>query len=196
MIARLLLLLIVPCICGAQTINVGSKRFTESYILGEILRQTMAEVGEARVVHSQGLGNTGIVFAALKSGSIDVYPDYTGTIAFELLGRKTPASLAELANDLRKEGLGVAVPLGFNNTYALATSDSVATQHGLIRISEMKAQRALRFGLSQEFLNRKDGWPAVKAAYGLPHVPRGLDHGLAYEALAAGHVDVIDVYST
>jgi osmoprotectant transport system permease protein len=195
-IARLLLLLTLPCVCAAQTINVGSKRFTESYVLGEILRQTMENVGEARIVHQQGLGNTAIVFAALRTGSIDVYPEYTGTIAFELLGRRTPASLAELQAELARQGLGVAVPLGFNNTYALASSAKDSAAEGLERVSQLQARGALRLGLSQEFLNRKDGWPALKDAYGLPQVPRGLDHGLAYEALAAGQVDVIDVYST
>ena len=196
MIGRLMLLLIVPCLAWAQTINVGSKRFTESYILGEILRQTMETAGEGRVVHQQGLGNTAIVFAALQTGSIDIYPEYTGTIAFELLDRKTPASVAELQAALRKQGLGVGIPLGFNNTYALATSEKRALEKGLKHISQLREQSGLRLGLSQEFLNRKDGWPALKSAYGLPQTPRGLDHGLAYEALAAGQVDVIDVYST
>ena len=195
-IARSILLLLLPCVCWAQTINVGSKRFTESYVLGEILRQTIDAAGESRVVHQQGLGNTAIVFAALKAGSIDVYPEYTGTIAFELLGRKSPASLGELQAELAKQGLGVGIPLGFNNTYALATSEKAATQDDLKLVSQLKARSALKLGLSQEFLNRKDGWPALKSAYGLPQAPRGLDHGLAYEALAAGQVDVIDVYST
>jgi osmoprotectant transport system permease protein len=195
-VARLILLLIAPCLCWAQTVNVGSKRFTESYVLGEILRQTMEQAGEARVAHQQGLGNTAIVFAALKTGSIDIYPEYTGTIAFELLGRTTPASLSELQAELAKQGLGVGISLGFNNTYALGTSAKRATAEGLQRISQLKARSDTRLGLSQEFLNRKDGWPALKSAYGLPHAPRGLDHGLAYEALAAGQVDVIDVYST
>jgi osmoprotectant transport system permease protein len=196
MIVRVLVLLLVPCWCAAQTISVGSKRFTESYVLGEILRQTMETTGEARVVHQQGLGNTAIVFAALQTGSIDLYPEYTGTIAFELLGRKAPASLAELHAELGKQGLGVGVPLGFNNTYALGTSGKLAKESGVTAISQLRMQSGLRVGLSQEFLNRRDGWPALKSAYGLPQVPRGLDHGLAYEALAAGQVDVIDVYST
>jgi len=197
MIARLVLMLcVIPCVCGAQTINVGSKRFTESYILGEILKQTMEQAGEARVMHQQGLGNTAVVFAALKTGSVDVYPEYTGTIAFELLGKTTQPTLTELADELRKQGLGVGVPLGFNNTYALAASQKVATERGVTTIAQLKSNTGLKLGLSQEFLNRKDGWQALRTKYGLPHVPRGLDHGLAYEALAAGQVDVIDVYST
>lgn len=183
--------------CWAQgTLSVGSKRFTESYILGEIVTQTAARAGEAQTVHQQGLGNTGILHAALKAGAIHVYPEYTGTIAFELLGMKRVPELEELNRRLAADGLGVGVPLGFANSYALAMVATQAAALGIGRISDLARHPQLRLGLSQEFLNRKDGWEALKAAYGLPFVPRGLDHGLAYEALAATQLDVIDVYST
>lgn len=197
MILRLAaVLLLVPALCAAQTVNVGSKRFTESYILGEILTQTVERAGEARAAHQQGLGNTGIVFSALKSGAIDLYAEYTGTIAFELLGRKTGAELRELQHALHEHGLGVAIALGFNNTYALAMPEKRAAQLSITRISDLGRHPDVKVGLSQEFLNRKDGWPALKEAYRLPQSPRGLDHGLAYEALAGGQVEAIDVYST
>jgi osmoprotectant transport system substrate-binding protein/osmoprotectant transport system permease protein len=178
------------------TISVGSKRFTESYILGEIVTQVAGKAGDVQAVHQQGLGNTGILHAALKAGAIHVYPEYTGTIAFELLGMKTVPSLEELNQRLAADGLAVGVPLGFANTYALAMVATQAVALGIGRISDLARHPKLRLGLSQEFLNRKDGWQALKAAYGLPFAPRGLDHGLAYEALAAMQLDVIDVYST
>jgi osmoprotectant transport system permease protein len=193
---RWLLLCLLPALCNAQTIHVGSKRFTESYILGEILTQTARQAGEAPVRHQQGLGNTAIVFAALKNGAIDLYPEYTGTIAFELLRLTRAADIDELRRTLAAQGLGVGVPLGFNNTYALAMSGVRARELGITRMSDLARHPKLKFGLTQEFLNRKDGWPAAKAAYGLPQIPRGLDHGLAYEALSTGTVDVIDVYTT
>jgi osmoprotectant transport system permease protein len=195
---RILALLMLPALCAAEPVlNVGSKRFTESYILGEIIAQTVDAAGETRAVHQQGLGNTGIVFAALKSGAIDVYPEYTGTIAFELLGRKTPATPEEIAQELAPLGLGAAVPLGFNNTYALAMREDRAAALGIARVSDLARHPDLKPGISQEFLNRRDGWAALKRAYRLPFAsPRGLDHGLAYEALAAGQVDVIDIYTT
>src|SRR5687767_14885779 len=196
MILRILLFALVPAIASAQGVNVGSKRFTESYILGEILTQTMRAAGEPRVTHQPGLGNTAIVFAALKSGAVDLYPEYTGTIAFELLGRKEAAGVADLHRDLAAHGLGVAIPLGFSNTYALAMTEKRAAELDIRRISDLARHGNLKVGLSQEFLNRKDGWPALKAAYALPHAARGLDHGLAYEALTSGQVDVMDVYST
>ncbi|HEV7413364.1 MAG TPA: glycine betaine ABC transporter substrate-binding protein, partial [Casimicrobiaceae bacterium] len=90
------------------TLNVGSKRFTESYILGEILAQTAQSAGEATVVHRQGLGNTAIVLGALTQGSIDVYPEYTGTIAKEILKLDAVPPFPELNAKLASLSLGVA----------------------------------------------------------------------------------------
>lgn len=181
---------------AAQTVTVGSKRFTESYVLGEILTQRIEAGGSARAVHRQGLGNTAILFAALKSGAIDVYPDYTGTLAFELLGLKGVPALAELNAALAAHGLAAAVPLGFGNAYALAMLRPRADALGIESVSDLAAHAALRYGLSQEFINRKDGWPGLRAVYGLKAQPAGLDHGVAYEAVKAGTVDVIDIYTT
>lgn len=178
------------------TLRVGSKRFTESYILGEILRETAARAGTP-AEHKPGLGNTGIVFAALQAGAIDVYPEYTGTIAREVLKLEGGATLDELDRRLAPLGLGVAAPLGFNNTYALAMRESAAAELGVRTISDLARHPLLRLGLTQEFIGRADGWPGLKRAYGLPFAtPAGVDHGLAYDALAAGQIDVKDVYST
>jgi len=182
---------------AAPTLNVGSKRFTESYILGEILKQSAQAAGETSAAHSQGLGNTAIVLNALTTGSIDVYPEYTGTIAREILKLDQVPPLAELNARLAPLGLAVAVPLGFNNTYALAMRGDDARAKGIARLSDLKAHPELRLGLSQEFIGRADGWPGLKRAYDLPFAtPRGLDHGLAYEAIAERQVDAIDIYST
>jgi osmoprotectant transport system permease protein len=181
---------------AAETVNAGSKRFTESYILGEILRETATRAGAA-AEHKPGLGNTGIVFAALKSGAIDVYPEYTGTIAREILKLDGNPPLAEIDRRLAAMGFGAGVPLGFDNTYALAMREDRAEKLGIRTLSDLARLPGLRFGLSQEFIGRADGWPGLKRAYGLQQAtPSGLDHGLAYEAIAAGRIDVIDVYST
>jgi osmoprotectant transport system permease protein len=178
------------------TLNVGSKRFTESYILGEILRETAVRAG-APAEHKPGLGNTGIVFAALKAGAIDVYPEYTGTIVREILKLEGNLPLEELNRRLAPMGFGVAAPLGFNNTYALAMREAAAEQLGVRTISDLARHPELKLGLTQEFIGRADGWPGLKAAYGLPFgTPTGVDHGLAYDAVAAGRIDVKDVYST
>ncbi len=182
----------------AAPLVVGSKRFTESYILGEIVRQTLQAEGIA-AEHKQGLGNTGILEQALATGSVDLYPEYTGTIVRELLKREGNPTLAELNQWLAPRGLKAAVPFGFNNTYALAMLESQAERLRVSRISDLLKPEAaaLHLGLSHEFLARADGWPALKAAYKLPYPqPAGLDHGLAYDAIAAQRVDVIDIYST
>ena len=182
---------------ASSTLNVGSKRFTESYILGEIVRQTAQAAGEANAVHRQGLGNTAIVLNALTTGSIDIYPEYTGTIAREILKLDSVPPLAELNAKLAPLGLAVGVPLGFNNSYALAMRAGDARGNGVSRLSDLKAHPELRLGLSQEFIGRADGWPELKRTYDLPFAtPRGLDHGLAYEAIVQQQVDAIDIYST
>jgi osmoprotectant transport system permease protein len=185
-------------IAAAQdaTLKVGSKRFTESYILGEILRETAVRAG-VKAEHRPGLGNTGIVFAALKGGAIDVYAEYTGTIAREILKLDGAVPLDELNRRLAPLGFGLAAPLGFNNTYALAMREEQAAKLGIRTISDLVRHPSLRLGLTQEFIARADGWPGLKAAYGLPFAtPTGIDHGLAYDALASGKIDVKDIYST
>lgn len=208
MTTRLLLRLALICIAAwasmagaAPALQVGSKRFTESYVLGEIVTQTLNRAGVA-AEHRQGLGNTAILAAALQQGQIDLYPEYTGTVVRELLQRTSPADaqapLSQINTWLAPLGLKAAVPLGFNNSYALAVREADAARLGLATLSDLaRLAPALKPGLSHEFLARADGWPALQRAYGLKLTPGGgLDHGLAYAALARGEVDLIDVYTT
>ena len=187
-----LLLAAASAAMGDEVLRVGSKRFTESYILGEIIAQSVP----GRAEHRPGLGNTGIVYAALKAGSIDLYPEYTGTIAREILRLDGAFTLEDLNRRLAADGLGAAVRLGFNNTYALAMREAEAQRLAVRTLSDLARHPELKFGLSQEFMGRADGWPALKTAYAMRQTPTGLDHGLAYEAIAAGKIDVMDVYST
>jgi osmoprotectant transport system permease protein len=175
---------------SAQTLTVGSKRFTESYILGEIVAQT------GKGTHKPGLGNTAILLEALKSGSIDVYPEYTGTIAREILKSEDRLDLRAINEKLEPLGLAASIPLGFSNSYALGMKRKDAERLGIKSVSDLAKHPKLRLGLSHEFLGRRDGWPGLQSAYGLPQKPRGLDHGIAYEALAAGEIEVMDLYTT
>jgi osmoprotectant transport system permease protein len=94
-------------------------------------------------------------------------------------------------------GLAASTPFGFSNGYALGMLEARAKALGIETLSDLAKHPALSLGLSHEFLRREDGWPGLRAAYGLkPKDPRGLDHGIAYEALAAGQVEVIDLYTT
>ena len=149
-------------VSAAEQLAVGSKRFTESYILAEIVARVAAP--HATVIHRQGLGNTAIVFEALKTGAIDIYPEYTGTLAFELLGLKAVPSLQTLNALLAPHGVQAGVPLGFGNAYALAMSATRAKALGISSLSDLAGHANLRYGLTQEFLNRKDGWPGLQAA--------------------------------
>jgi osmoprotectant transport system permease protein len=189
-IAFVLLGFFAPAAHADDVLRIGSKRFTESYILGEIITQTAS--AHARTEHRQGLGNTAIVLAALRSGAIDAYPEYLGTIDLDILHNPRPTSLEAMRGALKPLGLGVAIPLGFNNSYALAmrADAPVATLSALAR------QPAAKLGLSHEFIGRADGWPGLARAYALPQRPQGLDHGIAYEALRDGQVDAIDIYTT
>ncbi len=175
-------------------LKIGSKRFTESYILGEVLFRAASAGGPA--VHEAGLGNTGILYAALRAGSIDLYPEYSGTIAREILHIGGNPDLNELNRALAPLGVHASVPLGFSDSYALGVRDELAARLKLRSIADLTSHPELRFGLSQEFLARADGWPGVSAAYGLRQSPISIDHGLAYQALRSQSVDVIDLYST
>jgi len=178
-----------------ETLRVGSKRFTESYILGEILAQAARATGTP-AEHKPGMGNTAILYEALRNGAIDVYPEYTGTIAREILKTDESLGLDELNARLAPLGLRAGTPLGFNNTYAIGMRREQAERLGVRSLSELARHPNVSLGLSHEFLGRRDGWPGLQAAYALPHAPRGLDHGIAYEALAAGEIDAMDLYST
>lgn len=185
-----------------KNIVVGSKRFTESYVLGEILNQTLRNNG-VQAIHRQGLGNTAIVVQALTNSQIDIYPEYTGTILREILKRpETQASLIDINTWLRPKGLKAAIPLGFNNTYALAMRAEQAKALGLKRISDInklsnEQQSALRIALSPEFKTRDDGWSTLVQVYDLKVRPgKVLEHGLAYDALVRGDADIVDAYST
>jgi len=179
-----------------EALRVGSKRFTESYILAEILAQQAAPVLEQPPQVRQGLGNTAIVLEALRSGAIDVYVEYTGTIALEILKGSAAMSRAQMREALAPLGLGLGPALGFNDGYALAMRAGQARQLGVRSLSDLAHHPELRLGLSNEFLGRADGWAPLARRYGLAQQPTGLDHGIAYQALQSGQIDVMDIYTT
>ena len=192
----LLLAAIAPAGAAQGELRVGSKRFTESYILGEIATQAARRAG-GRAIHRPGMGNTAILVEALRNDAIDVYPEYSGTISREILKVESDLPLADLNARLAPMGLAAAIPLGFRNTYAIGVRREVADRLALARLSDLARHPELRLGLSHEFLGRQDGWPGLAAKYSLGSLkPTALDHGLAYDALAAGKVDAMDIYST
>jgi osmoprotectant transport system permease protein len=193
-------------------VRVGSKAFTESVILGEIATQSVRAAG-LEAEHRSGFGGTRLVWDALLRGAIDVYPEYTGTLIQEILssapgalGSGTPGAGTPgaenpsddwLTRTLVARGVGVIGPLGFNNSYAVGVRQDLAARLGLKTISDLRAHPELRFGFSNEFMSRRDGWPALRDRYGLPQTDvKGIDHDLGYRGIASGAIDAMDLYVT
>ena len=193
-----LLLAALPVLAADASgpLRIGSKRFTESYILAQVLAQTAAPHLAQSPEVKQGLGNTAIVYEALRSGNIDLYPEYAGTIALEILKSDKPMPLDAMNRALAPLGLGAAIPLGFNDGYALALRGDDARRLGIRALSDLARHPELKLGLSYEFIGRADGWPGLAQRYGLKQQPTGLDHALAYDAIAAKQIDVMDIYTT
>jgi osmoprotectant transport system permease protein len=177
-------------------VTVGSQNFTEGYLLAEIFAQAL-EASGFEVDRRFGLGGTLVCYEALEKGEIDVYPEYTGTITRAILDLETVVGEARLRRLLAEEhGLSLLEPLGFNNTYAIALRRDRAAGLAVREIGDLARHPELKIAFSHEFIERHDGWPGLKAAYGLPQTPAGIEHGLAYQAISEGRVDVTDVYST
>ncbi len=193
-LASLTLFPLTAIVCwSAEPLTVGSKKFTESVVLGELVRQ-LSESSGTPAHHRSQLGGTRILWNALESGEIDVYPEYTGTLEQELLPGIPRDRIQEKLAD---RGLRMSAPLGFNNTYAIGMAKERARSLSIRKLSDLRKHPDLRLGLSSEFMDRADGWPRVRAKYRLPQkTVRGLDHDLAYRALESSDIDAIDLYST
>src|SRR4030081_898858 len=185
---------------AADSIVIGGKIFTQSYILGEIGAQTIESSSHVPVVRKLGMGNTGILFEALKSGAIDVYPDYTGTLAEAILKRPELRSLDEIRRALAEYGLTISGSLGVNDTSALAVKEEFAEKHQLHSIGDlMPIESGISAAFSYEFMDRKDGYPGLVESYHLTFNPQKvnrMEHTLSFQAIDQNAVDLIDVYST
>ncbi len=186
----------------APPVIVASKPFGESYLLAEMFAQLLEARGIA-VERRLGLGATEIAFGALKTGAIDVYPEYTGTGLLAILHERPSADpravYAQVAREFAARfGVRWLPPLGFQNTYAIAVRRETAERLGLRTLTDLaRAGPTLRAGLTPDFIGRDDGLPGLARAYGLRfREVRALLPAVKYQALAAGQVDVIDGYST
>lgn len=179
----------------AETIRVGSKKFTESVILGEIAHLWMLD-NDLESVHKKEIGGTKVLWNALLRGEIDIYPEYSGTLFQDILQMPEPDWL-RLQEILAEKGLGISRPLGFNNTYVLGVKREVAEKYNLKKISDLKKHPKFRAGFGEEFFNRPDGWQGLKDKYKLNFENlKILDHDLAYRGLDSGDLEVVDIYST
>ena len=199
--AALFLLLAVQA-PPSRAVVVASKPFGESYILAEMFAQVLEARGIA-VDRRPGLGATEIAFRALRTGAVDVYPEYTGTGLLAILDEPPRPDPREVYDRVSREfrrrwSIRWLPPLGFENTYAIAVRRETARRHRLATLSDLaRAGRDLRAGLTADFIGRPDGLPGLARAYGLAFADvRALLPAVKYQALAAGEVDVIDGYST
>jgi osmoprotectant transport system permease protein len=186
----------------ARPVVVASKPFGESYLLAEMFAQLLESRG-VTVDRRPGLGATEIAFRALRTGAIDVYPEYTGTGLLAILGERpsgdAPAVYAHVAREFSdRYGVEWLPPLGFQNTYAIAVRRATADSLGLRRLSDLaRTGGRLRGGFTPDFIGRADGLPGLRHAYGIQlRDVRVLLPAVKYQALAGGSVDVIDGYST
>lgn len=189
--------------CAHGGVKVGSKNFTEELILGELYAQSLEHAGIG-VTRRLNLGTTDIAMAALQRGEIDVYPEYTGTALLNVLhlpGESDRAKAYRTVKDAyaKKYGLTWLAPAPMNDTQALATTQTVAGQYSLGKLSDLAPKAAaLRLGTVPEFLSRSDGLPGLRKRYGgfaFKQV-KIVDNGLKYQALAHGDVDVVVAFST
>jgi osmoprotectant transport system permease protein len=196
-VALLAGLAITSCRTQPDEVRVGSKKFTESVVLGEIVTQMVRGAG-VRATHRAQLGGTQVLWHALLAREIDLYPEYTGTIRADILpGRSGDGGDDALRAALRRLGIEMTGSLGFEDSYALGMKEDAAARLGVARISDLRLHPELRLGLSEEFLHRADGWPMIRERYHLPQTDvRQLDHDVAYRALATGAIDATDLYTT
>lgn len=191
----LIFLFLLATSAQAQTVRVGAKHFNEGYILSEIISQLLESNGFT-VERRYNLGGTLVCFEALRNHAIDIYPEYSGTISSEILKQKVEGrrELNQLLNV--QLNMSISDSFGFNNAYALVIKKELADSLGVVSISDLQNKTDLNLGLSYEFLKRQDGWDNLNNAYKLNLRPTGLEHGLAYQALDQGKIDVTDAYST
>lgn len=183
-------------------IVVASKPFGESYLLAEMFAQLL-EAGGHRVERRLGLGATEIAFRALRTGAIDVYPEYTGTGLLAILHEEPRGDPRDVYRQVARVfadrwGVRWLPPLGFENTYAIAVRRETAERLGLGTLSDLAREAgSLTAGFSPDFRGRPDGLRGLQQAYQLRFGElRSLLQPVKYQALAAGTVDVIDGYST
>ncbi len=199
----LLWALAAPAWAQTDIVRVGCKNFTEQEILGELVSQLIERNSDLRVQRRFGLGGTDICHAALINGELDIYVEYTGTALLNVLKRQVIhhpddafGTVAKIYRD--RFDLHWLPPIGFNNTYAITVRGDQAGQFGLATISDLTdLAKRLRGGFTSEFMERPDGYPGLREAYGFElRRTVDLDPGLMYQAVRSGQVDIICGFAT
>ncbi|HIE02393.1 MAG TPA: ABC transporter permease subunit [Thiotrichaceae bacterium] len=179
-----------------STVKIASKLHTEGVILGELMTHLVNHAG-AKAIHLRELGGTHVIWKALKRGEVDLYAEYTGTIMKEIFPNSRLKTVNDIRQRLLQDNVLISKPLGFNSTYAISMKPEVAAQYSITKISDLRHYPDLRFGFTERFLARQDGWQSLRQTYQLPQTDvRGLHHYLAYQGLNSGAIDLMDAYST
>lgn len=195
--------LLAQCALDPNVVRVGSKNFTESFVIAEIYAQAL-ERAHLRVRRLFNLGSTQIAMAAMRRGNLDCYPEYTGTALIDVLHDQPIADPHAAYEDVRNAfvrrfDLVWLPPSPMNDSQGLATTRAVSGRLGLRTVSDVaRAAPHLRLATIQEFLARPDGLPGLQRAYGGFHFAdvRTYDIALKYRALLDGHADVATAFTT
>ena len=195
--------LLTACGSRAGTVRVGSKNFTESFVIAEIYAQALEGAG-LHVERRFNLGSTQIALAAMSRGDIDLYPEYTGTALIDVLHLAPIANphalYATVAREFAKRyGFVWLTPSPMNDSQALATTKTIAARERLATLSDLAPKAShLRLATIQEFLSRPDGLPGLQRVYGgfAFREVRTYDIALKYQALLSGKADVASAFTT
>jgi len=188
---------------GGKQIVIGSKNFTESEILAEMMAQLIEKNTDIKVERKINMGGTLVCFEAIKKGQIDLYPEYTGTGLMEELKLPVNNNPDEVYQTVSKEfqeqfQITWLKELGFNNTYALAMPAELAESNNIKTISDLVPySKNYVFGGEQEFFNRDDGYSGLTSTYGLTFKDTAkMDPSLKYQAVSQGQIQVTDAFAT
>ena len=206
-LAMILVLLVSACGSSPSSttkpIVIGSKPFTEGVVLSELAAQLIEGNTQLKVERKFNLGGTIVAFNALKNGDLDLYPEYTGTGLMAILKQPAVSDADKAYGIVQKEfnnqfKIKWLKPLGFNNTYAMAVPEELASQNNLKSTSDLaKIVDKLIFGAEQDFFGRADGYDGFTQAYGFKFKNvKQMEIGLKYKAVANKEVNVINAFST
>ncbi len=186
---------------SSGTLTLGTKDFTEEFILGQLYKQALEAKG-CKINYKENIGATEIVDKALTSGQIDAYPEYTGeSVATVAKINQTVTSPQEEYNLAKafyaKRGQVMSEMTPFFDTDAIAVLKPFAAKYHLVTVADLKNVPHFTLGARPEFLNRQEGAAGMKSAYGLHNFTfKSLALGIQYQALDSHGVDAIDVFTT
>lgn len=189
---------------SSNTITVGSKDFSENIILGEIFAQLIEAKTDLKANRKLNMGGTFVNFEAIKSGQIDLYPEYTGTALTAQLKMDIITDSDEAYRVVSEEfdnqfDVKWLEPLGFNNTYTIAITNEAYEQYDIETFSDLAAvSENFIFGAEHEFFDRQDGFDGLVKTYGMKFKgdPKKMNVSLKYQAIGNGDIDVTDAFAT